>query len=155
MRVMTRCFVIGFALATVATWALAAAPGTATEDPAKGPAVGTTPVLRVQAWDLLQHDGAQLYQELCASCHGAEGAGYARATPVPTRPLTTLKQRGVPRAHWTYVILAPYEDGHHWAPDGNETMPCWQRIFRQALGHDAGPLLVAKKLTGYLESIQE
>ncbi len=155
---MTKPLIVAIAAALVASLALAIPPGKATEPQAEGAAAAPARALRVQPWNLLQHDGAELYQEMCASCHGADGAGYgpaARALSVPAPPLTHLKQAGVPRQHWTYVIEAPCEDRHHWTPDGRETMPCWQRIFRQALGNDAGALLVTTKLSNYLESIQQ
>jgi mono/diheme cytochrome c family protein len=155
---MTRLLIIAFAAAVAASPALAASPGGTTGAQAAGPAVAVTQPLRVQPWHLLRHDGAELYQELCASCHGADGAGYgpaAEALPVPAPALTHLRRANVPREHWTYVITAGCEDHHHWAPDGTQTMPCWQRIFRQALGNNAAPLMVSTRLVDYLESIQE
>ena len=116
-------------------------------------------VVRVDKWLLLQSSGAELYGELCASCHGAEGKGNgpaARSLAVYPPPLDHLEKDGVAESHWTYVVLAPCEDVHHWGPDGTKTMPCWQRIFRQALGGtDAGPMLVSAKLETYLKGIQE
>jgi len=116
-------------------------------------------VVLVDKWRLLQSDGAQIYDNLCASCHGAEGRGAGRAArslAVYPPPLDHLAKAGVPEEHWTYVILAPCEDAHHWGPHGAATMPCWQRVFRQALGGtDAGPMLVSAKLSTYLREIQE
>lgn len=114
-------------------------------------------VIRVQTWQLLQENGAGLYRQLCASCHGAVGAGNEPATTAltPAPPLTQLQRKGVPRAHWAYVILSPSEDPHHWGPKGRETMPCWRRLFREALGNDAAPLTVSARLVDYLETIQE
>ena len=116
-------------------------------------------VARVDQWQLLQRNGAQLYEDLCATCHGADGSGAglaARSLPVYPPPLNRLAKAGVPEEHWTYVILAPCEDAHHWGPHGAGTMPCWQRVFRQALGGtDAGPMLVSAKLRTYLKEIQE
>lgn len=157
MSRMTRFSILASAAAVVvASVALAAVPGKTTEVEVE-PAVDRAQPLRVRPSHLLQHDGAELYRELCASCHGvdADGNGPAATTvPVPTPPLTHLKRAGVSKRHWTYVIQAGCEDSHHWAPDGSETMPCWQRIFRQSLGDDAGALLVSAKLADYLESIQ-
>ena len=116
-------------------------------------------VVRVDKWRLLQRSGAQLYENLCASCHGEEGSGADPATlglAVYPPPLNRLAKAGVPEEHWTYVVLAPCEDAHHWGPHGAATMPCWQRVFRQALGGaDAGPMLVSAKLQKYLKEIQE
>lgn len=161
MTRVTRLLVIAFAGALVASLALAPASqgkvaGTQAED-AEAEAAPTQ-VLRVRPGHLLHHDGAQLYQELCASCHGAAATGNgpeARALAVPPPPLTHLRRAGVPRQHWTYVIRAGCEDHHHWAPDGSATMPCWRRVFRQALGNEAAPLLVSTKLVAHLESLQK
>jgi mono/diheme cytochrome c family protein len=129
-------------------------PGATAADTAVRPEV-----VRVDKWRLLQSDGAQLYQNLCASCHGVEGSGAgpaARSLTVYPPPLIGLAKAGVPEEHWTYVILAPCDDAHHWGPHGDATMPCWQQVFRQALGGtDAGPMLVSAKLRTYLGEIQE
>lgn len=114
--------------------------------------------VRVDKAMLFQSGGAELYQNLCESCHGTvefgnRGAVEIRDAMAP--PLDQLRKRGVAREHWTYVILAPYEDEHHRDSQGNETMPCWNRLFRQAMGSEAGPLLVSAKLTDYLDENQK
>lgn len=111
--------------------------------------------VRIDKFKLYQSSGAELYRELCANCHGVEGDGRSLiANPGPVRPpaLKYLRSSGIAREHWTYVILSPYEDKHH---SGVAGMPCWSRILHQALGNEAGPMLVASKLTDYLEEIQE
>lgn len=158
MKCMTRVLALGFAAAVTATSVLSAPPATSTETSAASPAVAATRPLRIQPWHLLQQDGAGLYGELCASCHGVAGAGNgpeAEALAVPAPALKFLRRSGVPTQHWTYVIQAGCDDHHHWAPDGSATMPCWQRLFRQALGNGAASLMVSVKLVDYLESIQE
>lgn len=113
--------------------------------------------IHVDTWQLLQSDGSELYEQLCASCHGTVGPEQVlilEANPVVAPDLTHLSAAGVPRAHWTYVIESPCEDGHHWASHGIETMPCWRRIFREALNSSHLPMLVSAKLGDYLESVQ-
>ncbi len=117
-----------------------------------------TEPLRLDKWTLHQKSGAELYRELCASCHGRAGLGAGEGgapLAVPAPALARLERRGIPKAHWAYVILAPYDDEHHRGPDGVETMPCWNRIFRHALGSDAASRLVAAKLVDHLETIQQ
>lgn len=119
---------------------------------------GTTQTVRVNKWKLYQGTGAEIYHELCSGCHGVEGVGDGPAwhsEEIPAPALNQLRKNGVDRQHWIYVINAPYEDSHHWAPDGTMTCPPLNWIFRQAIGSDAGPLLVTKKLVAYLEEIQQ
>lgn len=114
-------------------------------------------ITRVDPWQLLQSDGQELFQHMCASCHGAEGIGTGSA-PSQSKPapaLTNLEAAGIPRTHWVYVLESPCEDPHHWGPSRSPAMPCWQRIFRQALGNDAAPMLVSTKLAAYIDSIQQ
>lgn len=147
--------VIGLAAVVAASLGPAASAGKSADTKADA---APAEALRVQPWHLLQHSGAELYQEMCASCHGAEGEGSgpaARSLTVYPPPLNTLDRAGVPQEHWTYVIQAPCEDSHHWGPQGAETMPCWSRVFRQALGNDAAAMLITAKLTNHLQEIQE
>lgn len=142
---------IGFTVVLVAALSPAAIPAGSTE-------AASTEQIRVQPGHLLQNSGSELYHELCASCHGLRGVGngpMSSALAIPAPALNRLRDAGIPREHWTYVIESPCDDRHHWAPDGNATMPCWKRAFREALGNDVAPLLVSAKLTDYLESIQQ
>lgn len=113
--------------------------------------------VRIDPWQLLQSDGEELYQQMCASCHGPEALGNgpaARSVAKNPPPLVTLSAVNVPRTHWTYVIQSPCDDAHHRAADGVTTMPCWKRAFREALGNSAAPMVVTTRLVDYLETIQ-
>ena len=151
-------FVVGAALIGLAA---VASPVDVTRDrPAESTRTATlqTGVVRVDPWMLHDSSGAALYQQLCASCHGVDATGdgrAARSLSVPAPPLDRLRETGVRREHWTYVLRAPCEDPHHWGPDGAGTMPCWQRIFRQTLGNGAAPTLISQKLVDYLEIVQK
>ena len=150
MRPITTMLAVGVAL--IATSALARL------EPSYAEAVGQPRVFRVQTWQLLQSDGADLYEHMCASCHGAVGADripVARRGPAAAPPLTQLRAAGVPKQHWAYVIQSPSDDLHHRAYEGSVAMPCWRLIFREALGNDAAPMLVSLKLVDYLETIQK
>ncbi len=114
-------------------------------------------VLQVDFWHLSQSGATELYQELCSYCHGVEGGGNgpAAATLAVAPPaLNGLKQAGIPQQHWTYALGSACEDRHHRPLGADEGMPCWQQIFRQALGNDAAPILVRKRLVDHLASIQ-
>jgi len=114
--------------------------------------------LRVRYWDLWQSSGAELYGEMCSSCHDSAAGRGEPATGVraPSAPaLAHLERAGIPREHWTYVLASACEDTHHRAKDGHAAMPCWQRIFREAMGNEAAPMLVNQRLVAYLASIQK
>jgi hypothetical protein len=136
----------------------ASAPATQpTESSSQAPAEITLPIVHVDTWMLLQDSGAELYHKMCASCHGVVGTGngpVARSLSVHPPALNNLEELGVPKEHWTYVVVSSCDDRHHWGPEGYATMPCWKRVFRQTLGHEAAPMLVSAKLTEYLERIQ-
>ncbi len=137
---------------------LMAASSGATETEVKGAQTAPTREVRVRPGHLLHDSGAELYAELCASCHGDSGDGSGPAVAenaAPAPALNRLKRDGVPRRHWIYVLESPCEDRHHGQPDGLERMPCWSRLLRQALGSDASVLLVSKKLIDHLDSIQQ
>ena len=148
------------AVVLTAAQALAGAPKKIEDPPAVeyGPMVVPAEPIYVDPWQLLQSDGGELFEQMCASCHGKAGAGSgvaARSLSKYPPPLTTLEAAGVPRDHWVYVIESPCDDSHHWGPHQTMTMPCWRRVFREALGNDAAPLLVSVKLVSYLDTIQE
>jgi mono/diheme cytochrome c family protein len=152
---MLAMFAVG---ATLMGTAAAATPAGIPPHEAAPTTARHTEIVRIDKWTIQQSSGAALYQQLCASCHGVDATGDGRAAgflSVPAPPLDRLRDEGIPREHWTYVLRAPCEDAHHWGPHGDETMPCWRRIFRQALGNDAATTLVSQKLAGYLAAIQK
>jgi len=157
MTSTTRLLALGLAAAVLATLAPAVSWGKAAETTATDVGKAQSKKLRVESWHLRQNSGAELYQELCASCHGIDGAGNGSASSgltVPAPALTHLKRAGIPRQHWAYVLSSHCDDRARGAEGTHETMPCWQRIFRQALGNEAAPLLVNKNLVNHLASIQ-
>ena len=151
--------ILTLAALLVAPSLFGAVPDTARGDETK--AISEAPAqiepIRIDPWQLLQSDGGELYQQMCASCHGAKALGNgpaARTLGKYAPPLVTLSATNVPREHWTYVIQSPCDDKHHRTVSGVATMPCWQRAFREALGNDASPMLVTTRLVDYLETIQ-
>ncbi len=115
------------------------------------------PVTQVKAWQLLKGSGAELYQQLCSSCHGLDGTGSlaaAKALALPPPDLTRLREVGIPKEHWAYVLQSSCGEAHHQAPDGTATMPCWRRIFRHTVRSDMMPLVITTRLVDYVDSIQ-
>ncbi len=107
-------------------------------------------------------DGAELYAELCAVCHGMEGTGNgpaakAVAKPVPDLTLIKLQNDGVfPRKEIDQAIRGRSDVRAH----GTLDMPMWGRVFADAR-LDRKPGLrwaLAEQrihnLTAHLETIQ-
>ncbi len=108
--------------------------------------------LEVDTWQLLKGSGAELYSELCSSCHGPEGSGrelIVEGRRLTGPALTHLKANGVPEQHWVYVIESACDDAHH------EIMPCWRAAFREALGSAGLTHMVSLKLRDHLATIQQ
>ena len=100
-------------------------------------------------------DGAAIYRDRCASCHGdkALGAGpftFALRTAPPN--LTTLAQRNggtFPRDRISQVIEGVGVRAH-----GDREMPVWGAVFRRLRPRDPGAAAQIQALVGFLESIQ-
>lgn len=106
----------------------------------------------VSAKAITNPDGAVVYQDYCAVCHGVLGRGDGPAakfldTPVPDLSRIAIRDGRFNRFH---VI------GHvrHDAIRGDSPMPCWQRTLRSATGYDARVEVVMVNLTDYLERLQ-
>ncbi len=126
MQPKDRFLAIGLAIAILAALAPGSSLARAVEAGATGADGTETQVLRVEFWHLWQASGADLYQELCASCHGVDGAGdgpAAGALKVPAPALTDLTRDGVPRQHWTYALGAACDDRRNWTGTVS-TKPC-------------------------------
>ncbi len=129
--------------------------------PRPGLEIEPTPLTHDEVVMLISRDGAEIYQRLCASCHGSDGKGRgpaAAALPVPTPDLTQLTRWSSPgkyqALHVTYVLQNPIGESRQYTKGGTRTMPCWGNVFSQTLGNDAARVPVFK-LTQYLEGIQE
>ncbi len=156
MKFTSKIFLVGCAAMLVAAPALAAPPeGNVPDQPVAK--ITRSPLTHDQVWSLLQGSGPQLYQDLCASCHGLDGTGnpaVARALGTPPPDLTRLEEDGISIEHAGYVIRSACEDAHHRAPDGTPTMPCWRKILRHSLGSDVAAFPIITRLVNYVDSIQ-
>jgi mono/diheme cytochrome c family protein len=125
--------------------------------PAGAPQASKPEIKHVPATYTDPSSGPLMYEEYCASCHGADGKGDGPAAPalkVPVRNLTTLavKNGGAfPAAHVSAVIQGDATTPAH----GSKDMPVWGPIFRTMGGHSQAQVqLRVRNLTNYLESIQ-
>jgi mono/diheme cytochrome c family protein len=103
-------------------------------------------------------DGQELFERLCASCHGPEGMGdgaAGKALAMPPSNLTRLGNQGV----FPFEDVAAAIDGRARHGQGSSHMPIWGDIFAREFRADTGPdLLVQKRiheLTRYVETLQE
>jgi mono/diheme cytochrome c family protein len=106
---------------------------------------------------ILPLDGARIFRNYCASCHGVNGAGggpvaSALKTKVPS--LTTLARRN----HGTFPtdrvrrIIAGDENR---AAHGSREMPVWGPIFHQIQNDQDLGYVRLQNVTEYLMSIQQ
>ena len=117
--------------------------------PPGAPVVKVAPVRRVDPTD-----GAKMYLDLCASCHGKDGTGNGPAAPalkVPSPSLVTIA-----KAHGGKFSYADVEDAINGKTrmmktpaHGTIDMPIWGR------GQFAdNAALAIRNIVAYLESIQ-
>ncbi len=103
-------------------------------------------------------DGATIFRNNCAACHGLEGRGngpVSKALKRDVPDLTTLSQRNggaFPAIHVRTTIMFGVDDllpAH-----GSKTMPIWGPIFHEIeFDQDLGNVRL-ENITQYLESIQ-
>ncbi len=102
--------------------------------------------------------GKQMYNQYCASCHGATGIGDGPVAPVlKTRPadLTTLAKRhnGVFPAQYVEDVL---HFGKAPTAHGTSDMPTWGPIFQWLDGKQKSTVEQRiKNLTKYLATLQQ
>ena len=142
----TAIIVLVCSLGVVAQTAPAAAPQAAKPEIKHVPAAYTDP-----------SSGKEMYQQYCASCHGADGKGDGPASSalnIPATNLTTMAAKNggtFPAAHVAAVIQGDAMTPAH----GSKDMPVWGPIFRSMTGHSQAQVqLRIRNLTNYIESIQ-
>ena len=147
MLCITVMITLVFVLGAMAQTAPAAAAPQATKPEIKHvPAAYTDP-----------SSGKEMYNQYCASCHGADGKGDGPAAPalkISATNLTTLSVKNggtFPAAHVAAVIQGDAMTPAH----GSKDMPVWGPIFHSMGGHSLAQVqLRIRNLTNYLESIQ-
>jgi mono/diheme cytochrome c family protein len=106
---------------------------------------------------VLPLDGARIFRNYCASCHGVNGSGDGPVAPalktkVPL--LTTLARRnhGVfPTARVRHIIGGDEDHAAH----GSREMPVWGPIFHQLENDQDLGYVRLQNITEYLVSIQQ
>ena len=103
-------------------------------------------------------DGATVFRNSCAACHGLDGRGNGPVAKVMKREvpdLTRLSQRnnGVfPAMHVRTIVLLGGDD--LLAAHGSKAMPVWGPVFHEIeFDQDLGNVRL-ENITKYLESIQ-
>ena len=106
---------------------------------------------------ILPLDGARIFRNYCASCHGVNGSGDGPVAPalktkVPL--LTTLAQRNhgtFPTARVRRIIAG--DESH--AAHGSREMPVWGPVFHQIENDQDLGYVRLQNVTEYLISIQQ
>lgn len=145
-----RFFVSIFAFgATVLLW-LAANP--------RALAHQNAPPARIQDQNtILPLDGARIFRNYCASCHGVNGSGDGPVAPalktkVPQLPTLARRNRGTfPTARVRRIIAG---DENH-AAHGSREMPVWGPVFHQIENDQDLGYVRLQNVTEYLISIQQ
>jgi mono/diheme cytochrome c family protein len=141
-------------LAVGALSALAVIPLLGSGQEARQPPVPT--IKHEPAKPLRSVQGADIYREYCAVCHGKEGKGdgpAARGLKKMPADLTTITKRygEFPRKSIEETILAENEPRP--IAHGTRDMPMWGPIFRKSGGRDV-EALAAANIIKYIESLQ-
>ncbi len=127
-------------------------PVGAQEQPNPSPEVKKVPVHQN---NMVQ--GALLYRNYCATCHGMAGKGNGPAAPAlkTAPPDLTMMAKNNGGKFPDLKVMHILENGTDLAAHGSKEMPVWGPVFRRMgpdrnLGH-----LRQVNLTAYLKSIQE
>jgi len=141
------------AVLLVAGFAIAVSPRAGSQDqPNQGMEVKKVPVHQNNAVQ-----GALLYRNYCATCHGMAAKGNGPAAPALKTPPPdlTVMARNNDGKFPDLKVLHILENGTEVAAHGSKEMPIWGPIFR-SMGPDRNlGRLRQVNLTDYLKSIQE
>lgn len=106
---------------------------------------------------ILPLDGAKIFRNYCATCHGVKGNGdgpVASALKTKVPPLTTLTQRNggtFPAARVRSVIAGDKVLTSH----GSREMPIWGPIFHQIDNDQDLGYVRLQNVTDYLNTLQQ
>jgi mono/diheme cytochrome c family protein len=147
---IARSIIFALALGTVALPWLARSPRVAAQQnsaPSRPPDQST----------ILPLDGAKIFRNYCASCHGVNGNGDGPVAPTlktKVPQLTTLTRRNhgaFPAAQVRSIIAG--DEGR--AAHGSREMPVWGPIFHQIENDQDLGYVRLQNVTEYLGSIQQ
>jgi mono/diheme cytochrome c family protein len=101
-------------------------------------------------------EGAKLFRQYCAVCHGLDGKGNGPATAalkLPPPDLTALAQSNGGKFPTDRVanVLA---NGTDYPAHGSKEMPIWGPLFSRMSANPSLGKLRVKNVTEYLQSIQ-
>lgn len=102
-------------------------------------------------------DGARIFRDHCAACHGVTGKGDGPAAPVlkikaPDLTLLARRNRGIFPAVRVRGIIA---GGEPYAAHGSRQMPVWGPVFHQIENDRDLGYVRLQNVTEYLGSIQQ
>ena len=140
MKAICLAILTALACATVALWG---------EDEV------TVKKIQITAEQLQTRDGGELYQSLCAACHGETGAGDGpAATALRSQPanLTVLTDENGGK----YPFLAVQTDisGRYRVASEHIDMPAWEDLLRRSTGNPALARQMIYNLNRHVKTLQ-
>jgi mono/diheme cytochrome c family protein len=106
----------------------------------------------------LSLDGAKIFQQHCATCHGSDGRGHGPASSALQEPLQDLtlisRTNG---GEFPYQQVKEIIEGKRspTAAHGSREMPIWGPIFHQVESDQDWGEVRLDAVTKYLESVQQ
>ena len=100
-------------------------------------------------------DGAQLFREHCAVCHGQDGKGNGPAASALKRPIGDLtKVPADKNGKFPFLAIQEQIRNGSIAEHGTVDMPIWGKLFTPMGGKPADSEMRVHAVTKYIESIQ-
>ncbi len=103
-------------------------------------------------------EGARIFQQHCATCHGSDGRGHgpaAGALQEPPQDLTLLSRRNGGKFPYQQVKEIIQGTRNATAAHGSREMPIWGPIFHQVESDQDWGEVRLDGVTKYLESFQQ
>jgi mono/diheme cytochrome c family protein len=100
------------------------------------------------------NDGAQLFREHCAVCHGVDGKGNGPAASALKRPVGDLTKIPAEKGKFPFLAIQEKIRNGSIVEHGSLDMPIWGKLLTPMGGKPAQGEMRVHALTQYLESIQ-
>jgi mono/diheme cytochrome c family protein len=123
--------------------------------------LAVAPVLAEQGDPMLARVGGEMFQQYCASCHGATGqgdgpaAGELRKRPADLTHIAARRSGAFPDAEIARIVDGRFDLPAH----GTRDMPIWGRKLGESVAEGTQPDEVARgkimALVEYLKTIQK